>query len=76
MSLVSCFFFYGQYGKSVSHKLVSPVNDFNVILYGHSMIFMFFLKFFSTNDFQFLIYIVPSNSKVLNTSRPKGNGRL
>ena len=38
------------------------------------MIFMFFLNFFiSTNNFQFVIYIVPSNLKVLKTSRHKEN---
>ena len=39
------------------------------------MIFMFLLKFFSTNNTQFSIYIVPSNSKVLKISRLKEKAR-
>ena len=39
------------------------------------MIFMIFMNFFPTNNFQFIISIVPSNSKVLQTSRGKGNAR-
>ena len=42
MPLVSCFFFYGHSMESLSHKLVSPVNDFNGTLYGHLMFLIFF----------------------------------
>ena len=59
-------------------KVCQPLN-----LYGQLMTLTLFCKviqwlpcfswiFFPTNIFQFLIYIVPSNSKVLNTSKPKG----
>ena len=69
MPLVSCSFLWSYYGKAVIHKLVCSVNDFNVILYGHPMIFNVFLEIFSTNNFQFLIKIVPRDSKVLKTQR-------
>ena len=36
---------------------------------------VFLETFFSTVNFQFPIYIIPSNSKVLKSSRPKGNAR-
>ena len=50
-------------------KVVWPVNDFNGTFYGNPMIFMFFLIFFSKNNFQLFIYLVLCNSKVLKTSR-------
>ena len=53
------FLFYGQF---VDHKVVWPVNDFNGTLYGHPMIFMFFLNFFLINNFQYFGYLVSSNS--------------
>ena len=75
--LVSCFFFYGH-----SMENLSAIN-----LYGQLMTLMFFfvwsnnyfnvfLNFFSTKNFQFVVYIVQSNSKILKTSRPKGYARL
>ena len=67
-SISFLFFKCSLYGKFVSHKLVWPVNDFFDTLYGHPMISMFFLNNFSRNIFQFLIYIVSSNSKILRTS--------
>ena len=70
MPLVSCFF-YGM-------ESLSGIN-----LYGQVMTLMFrfvwssnqfivFVEFLLRNNFQFLIYIVPSNSKVLKTSRLEG----
>ena len=34
--IVSSVFLWSKYGKSVNHKLVRPVNDFNGTLYGLS----------------------------------------
>ena len=73
IKLVSCFFFYGH-----TIENLSAIN-----LYGQLLTLMLFCMviqwfscfswnpFFWTNNFQFLIYIVPSNSKVLKLSRPK-----
>ena len=71
MQLVS-WFFYGQRLESLNHKIVWPVFDFDVFLYGHPMIFMFFSKIFFGNKFQLLVYKVSSPSKVLKISRHKG----
>ena len=76
MSLVFWFLFYGH-----SMEILSGIN-----LYGQLMTLMLFCmviqwfscfawNFLSTNNFQFLIYIVPNNSKILKTSIPKGNSR-
>ena len=66
------FFFYVH-----SMESLSAIN-----LYGQLMTLMLFCMviqsfscfswiFFSTNNFQFFVYIVPSDSKVLKTSNPK-----
>ena len=61
---------------SAINLYVWPVDDFNVILYGQPMIFMFLLKSFSF-DRQLLIFYLHSSeeSKGLKTSTPKGNAR-
>ena len=46
MPLASCFFLWSYYSKSVGHELVWPANNSIRTLFGHPMIFMFFLNFF------------------------------
>ena len=69
--LVFFFFLWSKYGKLVSYKLVSPVDDFNAL----STIFMFFLNFFF--DEQLPVPYLKSSEylKFLKTSSPKRNAR-
>ena len=74
--LVSCFL-YGHSMESLSAiNLYGQLMTLMFFFYGQTTIVIFFLKlFFRQKNFQFVIHIVLSNSKVLKTSKPKRNAR-